>query len=295
MTDTLDPHDGGTTAPVTPPAASNTAQQVSTEPEVQFSEDGNQVTRGDVKYIRYEAVQQERQKRQELERTLSQLEPVLPEFQEFLENKRSGRVTATTRATQGAPADEYSQDELIAVAQLNRYYSEDGQSLDLDRARQALDLMGKIGERRARQIVEPVARTTIADRAAKNRQEKLSQQYVDGEPIAAPEFIQRAFDALPAELAADPGVADLVAVIAAGLQTLDGRAKGRTARREPNFTEGAPGRVDGSTPRGLSAFGQRAAQARGYTPEQWAKLQEKPTPQARADRDGGFILETGLD
>lgn len=291
MSDTLDPH--GETA-VAGVGNGATAQQVDTAPEIKVSEDGNQITRGDRTYLPAEAVKQERAARQQLQAQLQQLEPLLPEFQEWLQNKQSGRQAAVTRATEGADGP-YTKDELTAIAELNRYYTEDGQSLDLDRAKQALDIMSRVGERSARGLVEPVARTTMADRAARNRQEAISRQYLDGAPIAEAAFVQQAFDALPPELAADPGVANLVQVIAAGMEYLDKRKSGKArAGREPQFTEGATGRFDGNGGRGLSAFAQRAAQARGYTPEQWAKLIEKPTPDARADRDGGFVLETGL-
>lgn len=285
-----DPHDAPVVAGV-----QTTAQQVETEPEIRVSEDGNQIIRGEHKYIREEALRRERAENQQLKQALGALEPVLPEFKEYMENKRSGRQTAVTRATEPAPADDYSQDELIAVAQLNRYYTEDGQSLDLDRAKQALELMDRRAERHARRAVEPVVRHTAADMAARNRQAAVSRQFVDGAPVADPRYIQQAFDALPPELAADPGVAELVQVLAAGMETLDSRRTGKTARREPNYTEGPSGRFDGDgTGKPLSAFALRAAQSRGYTPEQWQKLQSKPTPDARADRDGGFVLETGL-
>lgn len=289
MNEELDPHGenvgaAGIATPETPAT-----------PDVVVSEDGNQITRGEHKYIRAEALQQERARRQEAERVLGQLEPVLPEFQEFLQNKRGNRQGAVREAAQPAGED-YTEDELKAVAELNRYYSDDGATLDLTRARQALDLMSRISDRRVSRAVEPVVRTTAADRAARNRQEALSQQYVDGAPIADAAFVEQAFNALPPELVADPGVAKIVQIVAAGMEYLDKRRTGKIGTgREPQFSEGSTGRFNGNNGRGLSAFALRAAQARGYTPEQWAKMQDKPTPQARPDRDGGYVLETGVD
>lgn len=280
MSDPLDPLEGGQSEP---PAA----------PELVISEDGNQITRGERKYLPAEAVQNERRARQEAERVLSQLEPVLPEFQEFLRNKQGGRQAAVREAA-GPTGEEYTDDELKAVAELNRYYTEDGQSLDLTRARQSLDLMSRISDRRVSRAVEPVRQSTAADRATRNRQEALSRQHVDGAPVADAAFIQQAFDALPADLAADPSVANLVQVIAAGMEYLDKRKTGKIGvGREPQFLEGSTGRLNSGGGRGLSAFAQRAAQARGLTADQWEKARN--TTGGRADRDGGFVLESGID
>lgn len=273
------------------------AQAVDTAPEIKITDDGNQITRGDAKYIRAEALAEARANNAALKAQIDQMAPFIPEFTEFLHNKRNGRTAAVTTAVGSGGDDDYSEDELKGVAQLRGYYSEDGQSLDLNRARLDLRLMDQRAARQARTAIDPVVRTTAADRAARNRQEAMTRQFDDGAPIADPRYINQAFQALPEDLAADPGVGQLVQVLAAGMEYLDIRKSGRTPgpRREPNYTEGSTGRVDnGQRGGGLSAFALRAAQSRGYTADQWAKLQDKPTPDARPDRDGGYVLETGL-
>lgn len=299
MNEPLDPHDNGTTVVAGMDTTGGNTQTPPVDPEIRVSEDGNQITRGDRKYLPAEAVQSERQRRQEAERVISQLEPLMPEFNEWLTNRRSGR-DASVREAQGptpsAGGDDYTTDELKAVAHLNNYFTEDGQSLDLTRARQALDIMGRVSERRTRQIVEPVARATAADRASRNVEDAISRQYVDGAPIADRSYVTQAFGALPPELAADASVANLVQVVAAGLEYLDKRRTGKLgSSREPQYTEGSTGRFNGDGGRGLSNFAQRAAQARGLSNEEWAKREARPTASARADRDGGIVLESGVD
>lgn len=278
MSDTLDPHDNTEGVETPAPEA----------PEFKITDDKNQVTVGDTKYIRAEALQQARAETQQLRGIVDQIAPYQSEFAEFLNNKRSSRESAVRQAAPASDAD-YSDDDLKGIATLNNYYTEDGQTLDLGRARQALDVMTRIADRRTARAIEPVARTSAAERASRNRQEALSRQYVDGAPIAAPEFIQQAFDAIPAEYAADPNVANLVQIVAMGLEYAARRKDGKiNSRLEPQHSEGGTGMLPGANPRGLTQFGSRAAQARGYTAEQWQKQGEKLN---RPNRDGSWDLE----
>ena len=52
--------------------------------EIKASEDGNLLEKDGKKYVREEALHEERTARQKLSSTLRQLEPLMPEFQEFL-------------------------------------------------------------------------------------------------------------------------------------------------------------------------------------------------------------------
>jgi hypothetical protein len=283
----IDPH---ANEPATPPAAP------APPPDFKLTPDGNKVTVGDKSYIREEALHQERTRAQNLQAQIDQLAPLMPEFEQFLTSKQSRDAARTARVAPPVADDQYSQDELEGLATIRGYLDAEGRP-DVARARQDLAFVDRIVEQRVGKAVAPVARETAEVRAARNREAARGRQFSDGRPVADQRFVDMAFDALPPELAADPNVANIAQVIAVGLQTLDARKNGRTASREPVFTEAPNSRFE-AAPGQLSAFDLVAARARGKTPEQWAKLTGAAEPQ-RASRtgeqaDGSFVFEEGF-
>ena len=275
----LDPHEGAPAPAADAPAAFT------------ITEDKNQVKVGEATYVRQEALHNERQARQELQRQVDQIAPYVDEFGQFLADKQARTTAQAARVapSSGVTAD---QDELEGLARIQGYLDAEGKP-DLARAQQYLDFLDRRTGAHVGRAVAPVAKTAAEERAARNRETARTRQYVDGQPLAAQQFIDQAFDSLPPELASDPNVANIVSVIAVGLEALDARKSGRAARREPAFHEGGRGRLDGGNGE-LTDFDIRAAQARGKTAAEWSKLIGKPTTDARPERDGSFILEDGL-
>ncbi len=276
MSDPLDSHD----APAAPVA-----------PEFQLTEDKNQIKHGDATYVRAEALHQAREEARNLKAEFAKLEPVLPDFEEFIRGKQS-RQAATRNVVAPQSDDSYSDEELDGVASLRGYYT-DQNTLDRTRARQDLDLMTRVSDRRAAKQVDPLRNSSAVDRAARNRQEATGRTFVDGQPIAEGKYIEQAFAALPAELAADPNIANLVQVIAVGLQNLEERKNGtgrHAPRRESVFSEGSRGRYNGDEGN-LSQFDRAAARSRGKTDDQWSKMAAEKPARGREQSDGSFILE----
>lgn len=274
---TIDPHEG---APAAEPAA----------PAFKITDDKNQVTVGDATYIRAEALHQERNARQELQRQVDGIAPYVDEFNEFLTQKQTREAARTARVAPPAAEGAYPREDLEGVATVRGYVDAEGKP-DLARAAQDLALMDRYVEARVSRAIAPVARTASEERAYRNRESAKGRQFVDGRPLVDAKYVDQAFDALPPELAADPNVANIVQVIAVGLEQLDARKTGRAqVRREPVFTEEGRGRFD-AEPGGLSQFDIRAAQARGISQADWAKRSEKPTPTGRVDRDGGYVFD----
>jgi hypothetical protein len=269
--DSIDPHavEAATTVVAGAPGA---AAAGDTKPEFKASDDGNFVEVGGRKYVREEALHGERTKAQNYAKTLQQLEPLMPEFEQFLETRKGGRSATVDRATRGGDSD-YSDDELTGYAITRGYYGEDNKP-DTKRAKDDLDIMTAIADRRATRAVKPLAEGTARDRARDNTERALSKTFVDGEPIAEQKYIQAAFQSIPEEMRADEGISDVMMLVAAGLQALDDRKAGRTrgrGGREPMFREGGSGRVDRNEST-LDALDQAAARARGKSPEAWARL-----------------------
>lgn len=248
--------------------------------EVIVSEDENIVERKGVKYMRAEALHNERQARQRAEQQLAALAPVLPEFEEFLKTRENRKTAVRESAANAGEQDdkEYLQEVAIAIG----FYDENNQP-DVRRAQAHLNIMRRESERITDRKVKPVAENSTRELARANRERTRGAKFVDGQPIADDKYLDAAFAALPEEYLADPQVAALTQVIAAGLQHLDERKSG-TARRggaprqrasgEPMFVERGTGRFDGDEG-GLSALDEAAARARGKSPEEWAKMSKK--------------------
>lgn len=250
------------------------------------SEDENQVKRGGKTYVREEALREERSRAQHLSAQLAKIEPLVPEFVEFL-NQKQHRGRATMARTAESTGD-YTADELNGLAITRGYYQADNVTPDVARAKYELDLLTGVADRAAQKHVGPVAQATIQDRAQANYTAALNKVYTDGQPIADEKFIRAAFDALPPEYRADSNIADIVTVIAAGLQNLEERQSGRRrgGAREPNFREGPAGRMSNQS-EALDALDRAAARALGKTDEQYGKIQKAFGSGGR----GGAILE----
>lgn len=250
-----------------------------TDAEWKASDDGNLVTRGDKQYIRKEALDAERERAKALSAALAKIEPLVPEFTEFLQQKQNRNAANVDRVTRPA-ADSYADDDdLRGFAIVRGYYKQDGTTPDLDRANSELNIMSRIADRSAARHVGPVQQDTVRSHAEENYRNALSRRFSDGDPVADEKYIRQAFDAVPAEQRADPGVAQMVEVIAAGMQYLEERKTGRrpSRGREPMFREGSSGRVSQGSGDALDALDAAAARARGKTPEQWSKMQKSVT------------------
>ncbi len=268
--------------------------------DVTVSEDENLITRGDKKYVREEALYQERQARQQLTNTFKQLEPLMPDFQEFLAQKNARQQATSYRTAPPTIADdEYTADELEGLAHVRGYYKADHTTPDLDRARQELHLMSTIADRRAGQIIRPVDDAAIHDRAEANYRNARTFQMPDGDMAADQKYIDAVFSSLSEKDRADPNTANLSIVAAAGLEYLDLRRQGKLrsggrVSREPTFREGSGGNRTGFS-EALDELDRAAARARGKTPEQWAQSLKAVGGSAngpgRPAPGGGTILE----
>lgn len=250
-----------------------------TDAEWKASEDGNIVERGGQKYVRQEALHAERERAKALSATVSRLELLAPEITEYLQqknNRNNANVERTTRPAQQSYADD---DDLRGFAIVRGYYKNDGTTPDLDRADQELHIMARIADRSAAKHVGPVQQDSVRSHADANYREALTRTFVDGEPIAERKYLDQVFSSVPADQRSDPAVAQMLEVMALGVQELEARKTGRSRSRgrEPVFREGASGRSHAGSGDALDALDAAAARARGKTPEQWGKLQKSIT------------------
>lgn len=244
-----------------------------------LSEDGNILTRGDKTYITKAALDAERATNKGLRETLAQLDPVMPEFEEFLKVRGNRRET-TSRTVAGTSTTQDDKTYLEEVAVALGYFDETNQP-DLRRAQAHLNVTRTEAARETARQVRPEQERNVRDRAANNREAARGKKFTDGKPIADQKYVDAAMSSLPDEYLADPNIANITQVIAAGLEYLDmrrngtlnrgGRSVQRGERNEPMFVEGSRGRFDGDGSE-LSGLDLAAARARGKSPEQWAKL-----------------------
>lgn len=256
-----------------------------------MTDDKNIVEVDGVKYVRGEALHNERQARQKAEAILAELDPVLPEFNEFLKTKEQRKAATRDTVVRDTGGDKDDEDYLQEVATALGFYTETNEP-DLRRAQAHLNITRREAGRVTDKRVRPVEENSARDRARANKERIRGQKFVDGQPIAEDRYLEAAHNALPEEYLADPQVAALTQIIAAGLQHLDERKNG-TARRgggqrrqtgEPMLVERGTGRYDGDDGENISALDAAAARARGKTPEQWSKI-SKAVNSSRAALD----------
>lgn len=263
------------------------------EPKWEPSEDGNIVKHGEKTYITKAALDQARAESRQLRETLDKLEPVLPEFEQFLKNRHAGRDATVMRGADGGDG-EYSEDELDGYAISVGLYQADGVTPDRKRAQTAMDVMSKVAERRAGLRIKAVEDRLGRDQASRNTEFARTRTFVDGEPIADQKYLDATIAALPDGMMADPTVANLTNVIAAGLEYLDLRKQGKTrrggGRGEPMHIEGGGGRFESNGGQ-MTELDMAAARARGKTPEQWMKMQGSNKAAQSRSSSTGDILE----
>lgn len=269
--DVLDPHQSGAATGVTNVGVAGVPTPE--PPKETLSEDRNILEREGRKYVPAEALTAEREARQKAQKVLSDIEPVLPEFEEFLKQKQARNASTVQRASAQTDSD-YTADELEGFALNRGYVQADGLTPDINRAKVELDIITRVTDRRTDRRVQPLAAQSASDRSVAHLNRALTATWNDGEPIADPRYLEAAFKSLPKEYTSDENVANILQVVAAGLEYLDQRKTGVIRRggkgREPMHVEHGSGRLD-SDDGGLSRLELAAARARGKTPEQWAK------------------------
>lgn len=244
-----------------------------TADEWKASDDGNIVTRGDKRYVREEALHAERERAKAASAALARIEPLVPELTEFLQQKANRNNANVDRVTRQSADTNLTEDDLRGFALVQGYYKQDGVTPDLDRAQTYLNIMDSIANRAAAKHVGPVQRDSVQNHADANYREALGRTFTDGEPIAERKYLEQVFNSVPPEQRADPQVAQMLEVMALGVQELEARKSGRRpVRREPNFREGASGRSTLGSGDALDALDRAAARARGKTDEQWGKM-----------------------
>jgi len=274
----LDPHHEDSEVVVA--GVSTVGDKKDEKPEPKVSEDGNLVELGGHKYVREEALVNERKARQEASKVLEQLAPYTDEINEFLRAKRDRREATVARA--GGDSSDYTDDDLQGYAITRGYYQADETTPDTKRAKQELDIFTEISRRQAESVVAPIARGTQAETSRTYRERAYDRKFVDGQPIAGKEYIDLGFQSLGDKVPIDENVANLVQIIGAGLEYLDARKNGRVrtgrgGRGEPMLVEGSSGRLDLEGDGEVSALDRAAARARGKTDTEWAKTMKQAT------------------
>lgn len=164
--------------------------------------------------------------------TLAQYQPILQRIQQD--------PSILTRAN--APAQREAEDvEARELAEDLGFITADG-GLDVSRARRVIDRMDQRNGKLVDQRMAPLAQTTASQTAEGHKHRAKATRMKDGSPVASDESIEQVFAMLPAELSANPQVAALLPIMAAGLDKMTGRTpKAPVARYydDPYFTEPA--------------------------------------------------------
>jgi hypothetical protein len=218
-------------------------------------------------------------KLQGVQQALEQYSPILERI------RQDPSIMERARQPQQQPAEDDV--EAIQLAEDMGLLAADS-SLDVKRARKMLDFLDRRNDRRIDQRVAPLANTTAAQIAESHRQRATTLRKKDGSLAASEESINQVYGMLPAELLANPSVAALMPIMAAGLDAMTGRKPAAQAVREydePFFSEAAGG---GRGPRSVLTDDDKAfAQKLGLD----GKTYEKQVQQMQTNGRRGVALE----
>lgn len=175
-----------------------------------------------------------------------------------------------------APATIQPQDDREAQewAEENGLITATGE-LDIARARRQLDRLDKRAAAMAERAVGPIRQNTAQQTSAAHRVQAKGVALPDGTKFATEESVEQAFSLLPVELTADPKVAAIIPLIAAGLDRAKGKTPGRAVAREdsePLITES----VGRRGPAPIDADLQRILQRTGITEKEYRETKYTP-------------------
>jgi hypothetical protein len=206
-----------------------------------------------------------------VEQRLNEVTPTLDlirQHPQIVEQVQQGTRASNTNTPQ--PQDDREAQEW---AEENGLITAAGE-LDIARARRQLDRLDARAAKMAEQAVGPIRQNNAQQVSAQHRTQAKGVTLQDGTKFATDESIDQAFSMLPAELTADPKVAAIIPLIAAGLD----RAKGKTLRAasrdesEPLLTES----VGRRGPAAISPDLQRILQRTGVTEKEFRETNYVP-------------------
>jgi hypothetical protein len=189
------------------------------------------------------ALEQERTARQAIEGKVNEIMPYVeqiranPGLVDMVNGKTRPSQPTTVQPEDDPEAIQFAEDFGLITAT---------SELDVTRARRMLDLLDKRADRKAQAAMAPL-RQTEAQRATLSNKERTRQVTLkDGSRLASDESIEEAYGLLAdvPELTANPQVAALMPIIAAGLDVAKGRrgvARQPVEYADPLYTEPAGG------------------------------------------------------
>lgn len=179
------------------------------------------------------------------------------------------KLTKASKPGEEQPEDDPDAEETARDLGL---YTESGE-LDVKRAQRLMKRIEtrteKIAGKKVEEGISPIRDSTTQERAGSLRQQAYSVKDDSGRSYAKREHIDKLLDALPASLQADKRVVQIVLAAARGIGGVP------SSTEEPQLSEPAGGRRPGG--RTMSPLEEKAAAARGITPDKWRTLTDDKT------------------
>ena len=149
-------------------------------------------------------------------------------------------------------------------------YSASG--LDLGKAKRIIarqrDEVKRVAAEAAQAAVRPVAESNAIQQSKQNFLWAASQRSADGRPLVDPTVLMEEWKQIPAELAAQPQVAELLLEKAIGRQLRSGKQPPAAPDRDPLFSEPSGGRAQGYQ---ISELERKVSRNAGISEADWSK------------------------
>ena len=261
-------------APAAAPAADPAAPPAAPVEEPAAAE-VDAVEVGGQKYVPLAAVLAERREKHALKDRAAradQLEAAVAEMRPYVEFLRQNPgLTQRQAPTPSAPAAPEADPDVEQVARDFDLYTPDGKP-DLPRAARIHARQQTAARQAAADAVRPVQQQSAQQQSAVNLRMAMSAQMPAGVHLD-PAALQTFWQALPPDLTADPNVAALVTLLAAGAGALKGPvARVAPPAHPPLVTETPGGGAPARQP--LTGMSRKIAAARGIDEAKYQKLTE---------------------
>jgi hypothetical protein len=266
--------DDGPPLPVAEPTPEPVAE-APPEPQADAPAEVEAVEVAGQRYVPHAALAAERAKGKALAEKASRVDALEQEWrnaQPYVEFLRNNPDLLKARQPEPVPAPVVAPEadpDALEAARLMDFYRADG-SPDLDRGARWLALQEKRAEKIAQARVAPILQQTAQDQAALNFQRAQQIKAPDGRSPSI-ESLQAVWQAMPADLVADPRVAGVLAMTAIGMDAM--RAQPRPVVVPPS-SPALVSEPSGGNPRtrpALSALEERIAADKGISATKWAE------------------------
>jgi len=169
---------------------------------------------------------------EQAQRVWQEVEEIRPYVEQIRANPDLVRSVQTRQSAPQTIQPEHDQDAIDLAQDMGWYVPQTGE-LDVARGQRWLQKLDQRAARKAQAEIEPIRQQSVQGQAAVMRQRVAAIRDKTGAPVASEESLNQVFSMVPAELSANPQVAFVLTMAAAGFDKYSGRAPQAVQAQQP--------------------------------------------------------------